>query len=255
MKILASDYDGTLRIEELVDKKDIDAIKAWRLKGNAFGLVTGRSVESIMSEFKHNDIQLDFLVANNGGVIYNQKLEKLKDYFFDFDKAMELIEYIKSIHCISYVLNDGYHRCRVIMNPDKIDKKYGDLKTVVTADEVIQNRKIAQVVVSLEDERAVVMAEKINQLFAGYVCAYPNLNCIDIVPHGVSKAEGLLFIERYMGYEHDDIYTIGDSYNDLPMLEEFHGISVAHAEDVIKEAADMSVVAVRDAMAFLLKKE
>ena len=38
MKILASDYDGTLRTEELVAEKDIEAIARFRKAGNLFGL-------------------------------------------------------------------------------------------------------------------------------------------------------------------------------------------------------------------------
>ena len=42
MKILASDYDGTLRTGVLVDKKDRDAIVKFQKDGNHFGIVTGR---------------------------------------------------------------------------------------------------------------------------------------------------------------------------------------------------------------------
>lgn len=47
MKILASDYDGTLRVNEKVESYDLDMIHKHRAAGNLFGLVTGRSMESI----------------------------------------------------------------------------------------------------------------------------------------------------------------------------------------------------------------
>ena len=50
MKILASDYDGTLRTEELVAEKDIEAIARFSKAGNLFGIVTGRSMESLQKE-------------------------------------------------------------------------------------------------------------------------------------------------------------------------------------------------------------
>ena len=43
MKILASDYDGTLRTEELVAEKDIEAIARFRKAGNCL-LYTSRCV-------------------------------------------------------------------------------------------------------------------------------------------------------------------------------------------------------------------
>ena len=41
MKILCSDYDGTLS-HGGVDEKKLAAISAWRKKGNKFGIITGR---------------------------------------------------------------------------------------------------------------------------------------------------------------------------------------------------------------------
>ena len=52
MKILASDYDGTLRTEELVDINDVHAIHEFRAAGNMFGLVTGRSMSPYRRRFK-----------------------------------------------------------------------------------------------------------------------------------------------------------------------------------------------------------
>ena len=41
MKLLASDYDGTLRYEPKVVKEDLDALKRWQQAGNLFVVVTG----------------------------------------------------------------------------------------------------------------------------------------------------------------------------------------------------------------------
>lgn len=58
MKILASDYDGTLRTEELVAEKDIEAIARFRKAGNLFGIVTGRSMESLQKEIERNGLRM-----------------------------------------------------------------------------------------------------------------------------------------------------------------------------------------------------
>ena len=97
MKLLASDYDGTLRYEPKVVKEDLDALKRWQQAGNLFVVVTGRSMESFMQELKENDFQCDFIVLNNGGVIYDGSGKCLGVRYLDFDKAMELIEYISTI--------------------------------------------------------------------------------------------------------------------------------------------------------------
>ena len=102
--------------------------------------------------------------------------------------------------------------------------------------QILDRGKIAQLVVSLNDTiLAEEIAHYINANFKGYATAFINVNCVDIVPHGVSKAEGLYYIEDHFGLDHDAIYAIGDSFNDLPMLEEFHGSTLSHARSVIKE--------------------
>lgn len=102
MKILASDYDGTLRTEELVDINDVHAIHEFRAAGNMFGLVTGRSMESIQTEIQKNKIEFDFIVANNGGVIYDRDFQRLQVLYMDFNKALDIIAYIKTLDCVSF---------------------------------------------------------------------------------------------------------------------------------------------------------
>ena len=64
MKVLASDYDGTLRIAPYVSEEDKTAISAFRKAGNLFGIVTGRSIESLKKEIATNQFEVDFIITN-----------------------------------------------------------------------------------------------------------------------------------------------------------------------------------------------
>ena len=173
MKLLASDYDGTLRYEPKVVKEDLDALKRWQQAGNLFVVVTGRSMESFMQELKENDFQCDFIVLNNGGVIYDGSGKCLGVRYLDFDKAMELIEYIRTLPCASYVLNDGYHRHRVVIDASQKDLKYGDMPQEKDEKEILEGGKIAQIVISLsDDELAASIVRYINEQFSGFIQAY-----------------------------------------------------------------------------------
>ena len=256
MKVLASDYDGTLRTEETVDKKDIAAIHAFRMAGNLFGIVSGRSIESMKREILRNGFEYDFIVTNNGGVVYDRDFNRLQCIYMNFDKALDIISYIKTLDCVSFVINDGYHRYKVKVDENQIDHKYGDMKEVTNEEEVLDKGKIAQLVVSVNDQMlAHEITDVINAEFKGYAIAYTNVNCVDIVPEGVSKAEGLYVIENYLNLNHDTIYTIGDSFNDIPMLKEFHGLSVSHALDEIKQEAIASYDTIALAIDALMKDE
>ena len=256
MKVLASDYDGTLRTEEAVDVNAVHAIQKFREKGNLFGLVTGRSMESIQKEIANNKIEFDFIVGNNGGVIYDKDFNRLECVYMDFNKALDIISYIKTLDCVSYVINDGFHRFKFSVDKNQIDHKYGNLKdTTEKEEEILDRGKIAQLVISLNDQMlADEISHYINTNFKGFAVAYVNINCVDIVPVGVSKAEGLYFIEQHLGLEHDDIYAIGDSFNDIPMLEEFHGCAVAHARSEIIDSAEHVFLSIEECIAYLIKE-
>ena len=255
MKILASDYDGTLRTEEYVAKTDIEAIKEFQAAGNLFGIVTGRSMESLENEIARNGFTYDFIVTNNGGVIYDKDKNLLQCSYMDFDKAVEIIKHIKTLNCVSYVINDGFHRYKYTVDSHQVDHKYGNVTdTEIPQAEVLGRKKVAQLVISLNDaDLAEEISAYINENFKGYAVAYINVNCVDIVCEGVSKAEGLLYIERHLGLSHDDIYTIGDSFNDLPMLEAFKGCTVANAKESIQEQIGVVYQNVADCIHHLMK--
>ncbi len=255
MKILASDYDGTLRTAEYVSKEDIEAIKKFQEAGNLFGIVTGRSMESLKNEIERNGFTYDFIVTNNGGVIYDKDQNLLQCNYMDFDKALHIIEYIKTLPCVSYVINDGFHRYKYTVDDHQVDHKYGNVKdTSVLQEEIFKKKKIAQLVISLNDvDLAHQVSEYINSEYKGYAVAYINVNCVDIVPEGVSKAEGLGYIEKHLGLQHEDIHAIGDSYNDLPMLHAFAGCTVKNAKETIQEEIGIVYENVADCIDHLMK--
>lgn len=240
MKVLASDYDGTLRVSEFVSKEDVNAIRQFRKEGNLFGIVTGRSMESLQIEIDRNNLEYDFIITNNGGVLYDGVGNLLECKYMNFDRSLDIIAYIKTLDCASFVINDGYHRFKINVNEEQIDHKYAQMPNMENKEEEVLDRgKIAQLVISLNnDVLANEVARHINVNFKGYACAYVNVNCVDIVPEGVSKAEGLYYMEDELNLVHEDIYAIGDSFNDVPMLEEFHGCTLHHARSVIKEQAE-----------------
>ena len=50
MKLFATDYDGTLKVDGTIQEKDLLSIYQWKAKGNLFVIDTGRSMESILEQ-------------------------------------------------------------------------------------------------------------------------------------------------------------------------------------------------------------
>lgn len=254
MKVFASDYDGTLRINGVVSKNNLDALKVWKEKGNKFGLVTGRSVESALDEVKRYGFDLDFLVCNNGGVIYDKEMHLLKLFTMDFDKAKALIDEIRQMDCNSFVLNNGVARAKENVNSSYEDYKYGHYSSEYSVERLIEEKVIAQIVISINDDAlGSKIADYINTKYDGYLSAFPNVNCVDIVPYGVDKRAGLAYVCEHYGYADDDVYVCGDAFNDLPMLTAYQGASLYHAYDEVKKQVPVIVKEVADYLAMLEK--
>ena len=69
MRIIGSDYDGTLTCGG-IDEKKLTAIQKWQAAGNKFGIVSGRNAEFLFDlQKQYPKLQLDFFAACNGGYI------------------------------------------------------------------------------------------------------------------------------------------------------------------------------------------
>ena len=76
-RILATDYDGTLKYAQKVMPEDLQAIQRWKEAGNLFVIVTGRSMESIKRQSDLYQLPVDYFVTNNGGMVFDSKGKEL----------------------------------------------------------------------------------------------------------------------------------------------------------------------------------
>lgn len=64
-------------------------------------------------------------------------------------------------------------------------------------------------------------------------------NVLEFVPKGTSKATGIQWVCEYLHVDHADTYAVGDSINDLDMLEYVaHGIAMGNATPPAMAAAE-----------------
>ena len=74
MKVLASDYDGTLLFNEKLKEGDLKKIKEFQKAGNLFGLCSGRPFKGIY-EFCKPYIDFDFYILCTGALVLNKERE------------------------------------------------------------------------------------------------------------------------------------------------------------------------------------
>ena len=74
MKVLASDFDGTLLFNNEFREGDLKKIKEFQKAGNLFGLCSGRPFKGIY-EFCKPYIDFDFYILCTGALVLNKKRE------------------------------------------------------------------------------------------------------------------------------------------------------------------------------------
>lgn len=215
MKMLASDFDGTLFFKDQgIKKEDIKKIKEFQAKGHLFGMSTGRDYQGIIKITDEYGIHLDFLVLASGSKLYDNKHQLImnkpldKKIITDIFKATQLPqEYmlfgekqIYLIHPKQYV-NSG----KEVKDPSEIDEdNYAFLAIHFNEG---------------EEKQAQATTDFINTHFKNQVVAYRNTINVDITRSGCSKGLGVLKMAEYLNISKEDIYVIGDSMNDIPMFD------------------------------------
>jgi hydroxymethylpyrimidine pyrophosphatase-like HAD family hydrolase len=102
---------------------------------------------------------------------------------------------------------------------------------------------------SLYDAAAV--SASINRRFGDKVEAFQNVIEVDIAPRGCSKGKGVQALRDYMRDAYGDItlYGIGDSINDLPLLEAADvSYTFPYAPEICQKKAAMVVDTIVDAL-------
>lgn len=263
MKIFASDYDGTFykhgRRQRNEVRNNIRAVKRWRREGNIFVFATGRSINMMAFERHFRRIRYDYIVGLNGGIIVSKTGSILYRNAIKPKVARHVMEAILESGIRHYSVTDGLaghyevplqvnHKLLVFF---KMLVMFGRSYRL-TLEEAL-SRPVAQIAVKTNShEEAIAFAEKINEAFQGEVTAFPNLEHVDICAAGLSKATGVEFIAELHQVPHQQIYGMGDSFNDVPMFENYHGITLPEAREEIKAKADMVFATVAMAIKSIL---
>ncbi len=232
MRIIASDYDGTLNHGGIDDDK-IRAISKWRSAGNIFAIVSGRSPNDLLRLYDEKKFGCDYLIADNGAVIMTSKGEIISRAECDSSLALPLIELILDCGCAwAYVQTDNDFRVYA-------DPKNCEEDNEFTLSDMPDVRYFNQINTQLDDfNTAAKVTARIAERFQDVLNPLQNGTCIDIVRYDVNKAKGIYTLMDLVGAEYKDVIAVGDNINDRDMIAEFKSYAMENGVDSIKEIAD-----------------
>lgn len=210
-KIIVSDYDNTFyRNDDDIEKNKLK-VKEFMELSNIFIIATGRSYLDFMEKEDLYKIKYNYLILDHGATI-------LKDGEIIFTEAIN-----------NSIKEDLLYDLR----PDDITWSFACCKLESRVS--FQENDLTKIHVRYETEE---MTRKIHDFikdkYKDYIDAF--LVCknkgIEIVSNKVNKSVAINFISQLENT--NDIYTIGDSYNDLCMIEDFKGFIMNDSIEELK---------------------
>ncbi len=214
-KVFASDFDGTLYFyladdEDKLPQASVDKIKEYQAAGHLFGLCTGRQVGGL-TPFISGKIKPDFYITSTGANIVDGDLNDIFRRGIDRDVADAIIKLADpKEHRISIDINGIIHVFAEMDYPGE----YHVIDTIYDA----MPGLVHQLGIHTESlEEAAALAAKINKVFGQHINAFQNVIEVDVAPKGCTKGEGVENMRKFYG--DIKLYGIGDSINDLPLIE------------------------------------
>lgn len=193
MKLIASDFDGTIFIDEKIKTEDIKAIRDFQDKGNLFGIVTGRTYHSLFVLIE-GKMDPDFVIANNGSHIFvknGKDMTEVLKYSLDQDKIRDVIDFY-----------GGKYQTRIFTDKDRAVDKISDLRE-------------GEEILSL----AIYSDNMLENPFEKDFSFHKSIGVTDVINSAVSKQTGIEFIKDFYGFD-KEIIAIGDDFNDITFLEQ-----------------------------------
>ena len=224
MKIIASDFDGTISYQGKISDEDKAAIKRFRAQGNKFGIVTGRDVELSQWIKQKDGFEFDFIICctgcvikdGDGKIIYVKKGE-VGPFFFD------IIGKAKECGADFFSIGDVLYKCYIDMS-GAIPVDFSKITEFTHANCGFSS-----------DENAIKFAEYVEKNYSDKISVHRNGWCVDMPPVNTSKVTGIY--EYASRFQSPEVYAVGDNVNDLLMIKEFNGYAVSNAVESVKSAA------------------
>lgn len=270
-ELLFIDIDGTLfdHEKDAIPESAKNAILSAKSKGHKIFLSTGRPYADIDQEILN--FPLDGMIVSCGAVVYvdnkpiycktypQKELISLIQFMLDNNIGFSLDGIHKNylteeaFNCLSSLMfknNEDSELSRAMMAKNNCfpfeDMKEENLKEVVKISIFTKNKESCE-----------KLFQKIPESLTGFMYKNKHLNLYngEISIKGITKATGLKQITNYLNIPIEDTIAIGDSLNDLDILQEA-GLSICmgNGADECKKTADFVTKDVSDdGLAYALK--
>ncbi|WOP19562.1 HAD family hydrolase [Raineyella sp. LH-20] len=238
--VLVCDLDGTIVFDGEVPSEDAAALRAWTEAGNLLVLDTGKSVDAIRRVWTADLPRPDYVIAFTGAVITDGDLVPLSVRSHDPTLFREVFRTVRDEALALYAstIERDYEVFNRVGTHSMILPAFAPADADWIADQELFG---IPVFVPDDDDR-----DRLTGALTGLVgdrgVLHRNQTFLDIVPAGATKGLGLRRLLTDLVADHGQVWTIGDSWNDLSMhAEADHPIALAHSPAEVLAACERAV--------------
>lgn len=203
-KLLVSDYDGTFN---KCKSSNIDAIKEFIGNGNIFSIASARSFKSLKSETNKYNIPYDYLICNNGGIIFDKDDNII--YFHPILNSF-ILKVLKYISKLDILKNISFKDI------------YGNITTNLN--------EVYEIICTISNNNLDKLNEIRNEL--NYLCSIPFIHIL-IFSKEIDKVDGIDIIASKESITEESIYTIGNDFFDKNMLLKYNGHRMFNSNPIL----------------------
>ncbi len=252
-KLFAIDCDNTLiKHNGEIHQDNIKAINMLLEKGIKVVIATGRNDILVKDYMDEAGFKEEIVIGCNGASIRDLKDNSIIQLnYIPKDTMKNVIDIClqNDIKVKMYTLTESYSTSKensgdelkeVLTHYTKELSMSLEYKFEEDLYSLIDKKEFLKIVILDNDrEKLLYMQSKFRQLEDINV-VISSKTCLDIIKKNVSKGDALKYYADMLGIKKEEIVAIGDSENDLEMLN-FAGFSVAmgNAEDFVKSVCNM----------------
>ncbi len=220
--LLVSDFDNTYYLGDILTYYNNHKIKEFIEKENIFAFATLRSYKIMRQKIKQLNLIFNYLSLCNGSVLLDNNLNLLFEQLISDDIVLKILNILKNYK--------GH------VSTDLVDSK----------DEITENDCVR---ISIRVWNPIVKSDILKELksIEGIQIKtdfFHNIFLIHVLNGSANKANNVRLIADIEKIDKENIFTVGDSKDDLKMIETFTGFSSILGNLSCRKASQKTILSV-----------
>lgn len=253
IKLWVSDLDGTLLDHrKQVSQRESEALTWAKSQGVQLVLASGRmlcEMTQVMSAIGHPTI----FISQNGALTHLANEQLLTSHYFEPRLVSQVYARTASASIVRLICSgDVNYISHLTSASDLIQQRMFQPFQVLEDAEcaITHSQPVCKLSYFGDMNELLLIQDQLDTQFPQQLTQFvSDIDCLDIMPYGVSKGSALRHLLNHLHIEPHEVACIGDSFNDISMFDVTpHSFAMHHAHPDVKKTATYVVDSVADAI-------